>query len=387
MIIRNFTKRIIPVNRNSKYTFLKGGKMPTEKKSIKDCTLKDLVKELIARGNYQALTSKWYQLKESNSFLDTDKAIGQLDKLVEKENHIHNGALEHLDTIHLYEELSFLVSFASGAYEIFGRDDRRDWYEIDDQHVKRNAECVVGICHEQDLINNGDGFSTLIVERYGDRSSLSICERYRDQPVSVGLFYNGFLVTGDVVATAGHRISEFTKVTDLRFVSGYKMMHFAVPVIRIPNENIYSGLEVIDPRNDRKKADWALVRLDREIIGKEIVRFPKEKRKIEDEQDVYVIGHPRGLPLKYAPWAKVCRNGNPYYFEANLDTSMGNSGSPVFNNDHEVEGILVTSPADHGGYKPGDGRIITSFPDNCQSKEGGARVTRFTEFIDKINEL
>jgi hypothetical protein len=64
-------------------------------------------------------------------------------------------------------------------------------------------------------------------------------------------------------------------------------------------------------------------------------------------QAVHVIGHPVGLPAKYAPNATVRDNAPAAFFVANLDTYGGNSGSPVFNSDtHEVEGILVRGERD-----------------------------------------
>jgi ankyrin repeat protein len=60
-----------------------------------------------------------------------------------------------------------------------------------------------------------------------------------------------------------------------------------------------------------------------------------------------VIGSPSGLPLKVASGAKVRDNLHPFYFNANLDTFQGNSGSAVFNAETGVvEGILVRGEED-----------------------------------------
>jgi hypothetical protein len=60
-----------------------------------------------------------------------------------------------------------------------------------------------------------------------------------------------------------------------------------------------------------------------------------------------MIGHPVGLPLKYAGGAWVRDNQNKSYVVCNLDIG-GNSGSPVINDDepHEIEGILVRGDTD-----------------------------------------
>lgn len=62
---------------------------------------------------------------------------------------------------------------------------------------------------------------------------------------------------------------------------------------------------------------------------------------------MFVIGHPCGLPQKYAPGAKVRDNTPVPFFVANLDTYGGNSGSSVFNaGNGTVEGILVRGAND-----------------------------------------
>jgi V8-like Glu-specific endopeptidase len=59
------------------------------------------------------------------------------------------------------------------------------------------------------------------------------------------------------------------------------------------------------------------------------------------------MGHPSGLPMKYADGAKVFGNFDNY-FSTNLDTFGGNSGSPVFNaKTNEVVGILVRGDIDY----------------------------------------
>src|SRR5690606_13166453 len=62
--------------------------------------------------------------------------------------------------------------------------------------------------------------------------------------------------------------------------------------------------------------------------------------------ELVVIGHPAGLPVKVAGGAQV-RHLERDYFIANLDTFGGNSGSAVFNvHTGEVEGILVRGELD-----------------------------------------
>jgi V8-like Glu-specific endopeptidase len=65
------------------------------------------------------------------------------------------------------------------------------------------------------------------------------------------------------------------------------------------------------------------------------------KKDISCDRPVHVIGHPMGLPLKYAAGARV-RGLEEALFAADLDIYMGNGGSPVFSSDtHQVVGIVT----------------------------------------------
>jgi hypothetical protein len=219
-------------------------------------------------------------------------------------------------------------------------DDRMDFFEIQDEQVKKNADCVVAICMKDSLINTYKGFSILKVKNFGKTFNLCDNEPFSDQPIVAGRLASGFLVGEGIIATAGHMASE-ENVKDLRFVFGYKMLDPYKPVIRIPNDYIYKGVKIIRRVRSHKRdgGDWALVKLDRIAVGQPVANL--SRKKIFNDQPVYTIGHPCGLPLKYAPGARV-RNVNKTYFEAELDVFCGNSGSPVFSSDtHEVIGMVV----------------------------------------------
>ena len=108
---------------------------------------------------------------------------------------------------------------------------------------------------------------------------------------------------------------------------------------------VYRGVEIVARKYTKSGTDYALVRLDRPVEGHKPLVLASEDADKHDT--VYVMGHPSGLPIKYAGGAHVLSSWgfNPY-FKANLDTYGGNSGSPVFNADHEVVGILVRGDTD-----------------------------------------
>jgi V8-like Glu-specific endopeptidase len=116
--------------------------------------------------------------------------------------------------------------------------------------------------------------------------------------------------------------------------------------------------------------DYAIIQLDRKVVGRKPLKLRKSG-VIKTSQSLFVMGHPSGLPQKYADGAKVFDHKGAF-FSTNLDTFGGNSGSPVFNaENYEVEGILVRGNTDyvvrtHNGERCRRVNICDSKRENCK---------------------
>jgi V8-like Glu-specific endopeptidase len=185
----------------------------------------------------------------------------------------------------------------------------------------------------------------------GPDEGLCAGEPFAEQPT--GPFCTGFLIAPDLVATAGHCITEEWQCPFTAFVFG-----FAIGTLG--GEANTSGLEtyrcsaVVESvaryafESDgtfQDAADYAVVRLDRPVPNRAPLVLRRDPRVAVGDRLV-VIGHPFGLPLKVADGGEV-RSIAGTFFQANLDISGGNSGSPVLDgNSLEVAGILVRGPFD-----------------------------------------
>jgi V8-like Glu-specific endopeptidase len=153
-------------------------------------------------------------------------------------------------------------------------------------------------------------------------------------------------VAKDVIATAGHCVKSAADLAGLRFVFGFRMKDKARANTTFGADDVYEGKEILGRQLVGDGPDWALVRLKRAVVGR-VPLAVRTSGKIGNRQAVFVIGHPNGLPTKYAPGAKVRDNTDASFFVANLDTYGGNSGSPVFSgSSFKVEGILVRGEND-----------------------------------------
>ncbi|MCP4156146.1 MAG: trypsin-like peptidase domain-containing protein [bacterium] len=148
-----------------------------------------------------------------------------------------------------------------------------------------------------------------------------------------------------------------------------------------PEESLYRGVEIVRRKYDVKGpgaggSDFALVKLDRRVKGREIVCV--SDRSVFYEQPVYVLGFPCGLPVKYAP-GPVVESVGKAYFMACMDVYSGNSGSPVFDAEsHELVGIV--SRADCRDFRwLGDCVVSIIYP-NSKIHSEGSRCTRVGEF-------
>jgi hypothetical protein len=261
---------------------------------------------------------------------------------------------------------------------IYGVDDRQDLFQVTDQSILDSGDSVVSLWNVASVVDNGNGASTLITQNYGASQNLCSGEPFRNQPV--GAFCSGFLVAPDIIATAGHCV-DTGNVATTRFVFGYRMTDATNAQIVVDNGEIYRGTSLIGRRLTTGGTDWALVRLDRQVANHRIATI-RRAGMIPNNQAVYVIGHPSGLPIKYAPGANVRDNSPAEFFVANLDTYGGNSGSPVFNvNTHEVEGILVRGENDF--VQSGTCMVSLVCPNTgCRGED----VTRTVEFASLVPE-
>ncbi len=263
---------------------------------------------------------------------------------------------------------------------IYGTDDRVEAFQITDPGAKANAEGVASLIDISDIDDNGDGTSTIRTITFGESQNLCNGERYREQPTSP--FCSGFLVGSDIVATAGHCI-DGNSIGPTRFVFGFRMNPDGTPDVVISNDDIYRGVAIIARKLEGSGSDYALVRLDRAAQGHPILRI-RRTGKIADGREVYVIGHPSGLPLKYAPNANVRINSAAAFFVANLDTYGGNSGSPVFDQETDiVEGILVRGETDF--VSVGGCRVSNVCPTTGCRGEDVTRATELAAFIPETD--
>ena len=159
---------------------------------------------------------------------------------------------------------------------------------------------------------------------------------------------SGFLVGPDLIVTAGHCVEIENFCENYRWVFDFKVDQTSKRAgVDVKEENIYKCKRVISHKLSMILGlDYGLIQLDRKVLGRAPLKIENDL-KVKDNQALVVIGNPSGLPTKVAGGANVRNNSHPNFFNANLDTFQGNSGSAVFNaSTGVVEGILVRGEED-----------------------------------------
>lgn len=267
---------------------------------------------------------------------------------------------------------------------IYGEDNRLDFYQLEDPAWQDIAQSTVALFDVDDLLW-GQKDSTYFIqsEVYGDSFGLCRDEPFYYQPSSA--FCSGFLIDSNIVITAGHCLRNQLNCERVRFVFGYSVNNPDISPLNIPENQVYQCAEILSTKNNGPSGeDFSIVRLDRPVEDYQPLDL-RTDGDIKDNQELTVIGYPRGIPGKLAHGGKVRDNSNPIFFLADLDTFGGNSGSAVFNSETRlVEGVLVRGEKD----------FIFDQKDRCRRsykcKEGECRgedVVRISEVLNRVREF
>jgi hypothetical protein len=239
-----------------------------------------------------------------------------------------------------------LIPSIDAPEAIYGHDDRR---LVDKKSTPNIAELSksIALIISKDVVEKKFFYSQINAKLLSDADGINLCldEKFANHHTVNSC--TGFLIGEDLVASAGHcfmsaadcegKLIAFNVQSKNEIKEGYSVL----------NQNMYECSEIVNSVFDADGfQDYAVIRLKKKVFGAKPLKL-RSTGSITTNDQVFMIGHPMGLPLVSTNKALVNDISNSHFFKATLDSFEGNSGSPVFNSKtFEVEGILVRGEED-----------------------------------------
>lgn len=254
---------------------------------------------------------------------------------------------------------------------IYGEDNRKDFDEVSDTNLKEMAGSTVALI-EKEKMTLDTVFNVYRFEKPSSTLPLCPSEKFHDQ--STWAFCSGSLVAPDVVLTAGHCIEDEKDCKSTFFVFDYELHGKQKIFSQVSAENVFTCSEIIYSGAQKQAADFALIRLDREVKDREPLAL-SDKEVVYSDQ-LMMIGHPEGYPTKFTFGGKIRSLLSPSFFRIAIDAYSGNSGSSVFDqNTYKIVGVLSRGEND---YVRKNSCLVSNV---CDEETGcrGEDVTRIEE--------
>jgi V8-like Glu-specific endopeptidase len=259
---------------------------------------------------------------------------------------------------------------------IYGSDDRRDLYAVEDVEVRTLAlSGTAALMPPRSLKSTATGSLAFGPETLSDVFDLCDSEPFVGQPSLANC--SGVLLDHDLVVTAAHCVT-FLPCQEQRWVFGYAVLREGKRP-ELDEGAVYRCRSVpvreYGTTRDGRRLDFAVVQLDRPVSLDKgpppiaMVAMPLGARAT-------VIGYPSGLPAKVDRGATIlnAREAELDYLSLASDTFLGSSGSGVFNGRYELVAIVVRGGEDYE-YRPQSGCYVSRHIVEGQELENGEHAS------------
>lgn len=231
---------------------------------------------------------------------------------------------------------------------IYGKDDRQEIETPGIEAWAKMAARAVAVIVPRSSVRRFDEDSRQL-NPLSLRNKINLCpdQNYAEQPAP-GLC-TGFLISSDLMITAGHCMRSAAACANTSIVFDFKLS-LGKPDKRpevVNVRNVFQCRTIFRQVINRAHGiDFALMQLDRPAYDRPGLNYRKTG-KLPSNSKLTVISHPAGLPLKIATGGSIRDNDQVNFFITDLDTFVGSSGAPVFNQATGlVEGFVARGDID-----------------------------------------
>ncbi|MBY0414890.1 MAG: serine protease, partial [Bdellovibrionales bacterium] len=225
---------------------------------------------------------------------------------------------------------------------IYSLDDREMVSKKSPLKIQELARSI-GYVVSKDLMTKGIFKTSIQAPLLKDQVNLCKDEKFANN--SAGVNCTGFLVGSDVMVSAGHCFESQSDCENKKIIFDLDEKKQSSTGFSVMNSTVFSCKKII-ARAFSGEEDYSIIQLEKAPVGRKALTL-NLKEKISDDAQVFMIGHPMGLAQTFSKPAKIVENESELQFKAELDSFVGNSGSPIINaKTFQVEGILVTGQED-----------------------------------------
>ena len=128
------------------------------------------------------------------------------------------------------------------ASAIYGIDNRLDWFEAPGLTTAYWAKATLALMHPRSLQRDGE-FYRVQGPSYENMAGLCPGNPFAEQPTAA--FCSGFLVSEDLIVTAGHCVRSQTECENTKFVFDYATFSSGQTEHRVGLESVFSCAEII----------------------------------------------------------------------------------------------------------------------------------------------
>jgi V8-like Glu-specific endopeptidase len=211
----------------------------------------------------------------------------------------------------------------------------KDIYQLSPQ-IKKLASGVVGVFRSECLTLLDNGAVAILCDP-------AYPEKLDSEKVKEWAHGSGFLVGKSLLATAGHVLGNLAdEILGKHFLLGYQTHPSGIINLQFSPAMALEAESLVDSKNFQL-IDYALLSLNQSAPPSAEILEINEQDSLTVGEEVFVIGHPEGLPTKYSGPGKVTEVMDDC-FTINLEIYEHHSGSPVFNvQTGKVEGIVFNA--------------------------------------------
>lgn len=228
------------------------------------------------------------------------------------------------------QDLSGEETFNSSV--VYGNDSRVDVNQMSSDILSPNIAASAAVFSSENLVPKEKTF-TLRGRTLGEKKGLCRGERFESHWSAARC--SAVLIDKKLILTAGHCIPDQKKCDGSKIVFGWHKDSKSVE--KAKTYSCKKWIAGAQGNGGLDSPDFALIQLDREVS--QVAPVAMSFETLKENELIYTVGHPNGTSAKYSEGKITYGSDYSANSMAEIDGFTGNSGGPIFDQNHRLRGI------------------------------------------------